>query len=100
MGKPSLRSGLSSVLIFAALAVTIGSAGYRYYSDQMSALVDAIERGITAVASGKAAAVVQWRHERLMDALVIAAQSREYRDSWRNLANGRFRPSPALRSWL
>lgn len=100
MDKRSVRSGLSSALIFAALAAAIGAAGYRYYSVQKSALIAAMENGVSAIASGKVSAVVQWRHERLADALVIAAQAPQYRDSWTNLAAGRFHPSPAVRVWL
>jgi two-component system cell cycle sensor histidine kinase/response regulator CckA len=100
MDKRAVRSGLSSALIFTVLAAAIGAAGYRYYSVQKSVLLAAMEDGVSAIASGKVSAVLQWHHERLADALVIAAQARQYRDSWSNLAAGRFRPSPALRSWL
>ncbi len=101
MNKQSVRRAwLSSTLIFAVLGATIGVAGYRYYSAQRSALTAMMGNSLAAIASGKVAAVAQWRHERLVDATIIARQARQYRDDWNGLGVARFSPSPAVRAWL
>ncbi len=58
---------------FALVALGLGTAGYRYYLDQKTAIEGEERRQLAAIAELKVQQIVWWRRERMVDARILGA---------------------------
>ncbi|MHC1744178.1 MAG: sensor histidine kinase [Syntrophobacteraceae bacterium] len=61
-----------SLLVFLALALGIGLAGYTYHKHEEGALIAETQKALASIAELKIAQIVDWREEQIRDAIVAA----------------------------